>query len=262
MPKRGLNVNQCEVFRFYKLLATGNICESISMIVPRKSTLFQSDLYPDTLSSLPATTVTEWLQGRNVQPILVSMQTGQSVAPNSIKTSNTQNNLMRDGSMTMVNGGGGGGVAPLTTNHKNYNNKENEIYQKKRDNNSKKFEFLAQQTTPVDYRPHPQQITDKNQKTSTNTSTKFSQLKAIFGQQTNNKEIVNLQNNYLSTSENPSQSNSLENLSLINSENELRKAFIKQTDEIKNLKNKLSDSEERVRELEHEIKRLQLLIIE
>lgn len=42
MPKRGLNVQQCEIFRFFKLHAAGNICEPISMIVPRKSTLFQS----------------------------------------------------------------------------------------------------------------------------------------------------------------------------------------------------------------------------
>lgn len=43
MPKRGISTGQCEVFRFYKLHATGNICEPISMIVPRKSTLFQSE---------------------------------------------------------------------------------------------------------------------------------------------------------------------------------------------------------------------------
>lgn len=45
MPKRGISPSQCEVFRFYKLHATGNICEPISMIVPRKSTLFQSEFY-------------------------------------------------------------------------------------------------------------------------------------------------------------------------------------------------------------------------
>ncbi len=36
MPKRGLDVTKNEIFRFYKLHATGNICEPISMIVPRK----------------------------------------------------------------------------------------------------------------------------------------------------------------------------------------------------------------------------------
>lgn len=42
MPKRGLNTAICEIFRFYKLHAAGNICEPIAMIVPRKSTVFQS----------------------------------------------------------------------------------------------------------------------------------------------------------------------------------------------------------------------------
>ncbi|EAT47476.1 AAEL001434-PA, partial [Aedes aegypti] len=79
MPKRGVNVSQCEVFRFYKLHAAGNICEPISMIVPRKSTLFQSDLYPDTLADIPAIGAKEWFQGRNVQPMLRSMKTGESI---------------------------------------------------------------------------------------------------------------------------------------------------------------------------------------
>jgi hypothetical protein len=36
MPKRGLEVRQCEIFRFYKLHATKGLCEPVSMIVPRK----------------------------------------------------------------------------------------------------------------------------------------------------------------------------------------------------------------------------------
>lgn len=32
MPKRGLNVSACEIFRFYKLHATGNVVEPISFI--------------------------------------------------------------------------------------------------------------------------------------------------------------------------------------------------------------------------------------
>lgn len=96
----------------------------------------------------------------------------------------------------------------------NGNNGNNENDNQKYDNNSKKFAFLAQQTIP-DYRP--QQINDKNQKTSTNQSTKFHQLQAIFGHQgANIKDIANLQNNLLN-----SRNSSLENLNLINSENEV-----------------------------------------
>lgn len=77
MPKRGVNVNNCEVFRFYKIHAVGNICEPIAMIVPRKSTMFQSDLYPETLACLPAISAKEWFMGRNAQPILMSLETGK-----------------------------------------------------------------------------------------------------------------------------------------------------------------------------------------
>ncbi len=38
---------------------------------------FLADLYPDTVSDIPATTADEWLSGRNAQPIMMSMQTGK-----------------------------------------------------------------------------------------------------------------------------------------------------------------------------------------
>lgn len=70
-----------------------------------------------------------------------------------------------------------------------------------------------------------QQLTDKCQKTSSNQSTKFHQLQAIFGHQgANNKDIANLQNNFLSGSTASSQHSSMENICLINSENEVSAA--------------------------------------
>lgn len=36
MPKRGLDVSTCEVFRFYRLIAIKDLVEPLSMIVPRK----------------------------------------------------------------------------------------------------------------------------------------------------------------------------------------------------------------------------------
>lgn len=40
MPKRGLDVNVCEVFRFYRLIAIKDLVEPLSMIVPRKEVYF------------------------------------------------------------------------------------------------------------------------------------------------------------------------------------------------------------------------------
>ncbi|KAM9304756.1 coronin-1A [Gastrophryne carolinensis] len=74
MPKRGLEVNKCEIARFYKLHERK--CEPIAMTVPRKSDLFQEDLYPDTLGSDPALTAEEWLEGKNAEPLLISLRDG------------------------------------------------------------------------------------------------------------------------------------------------------------------------------------------
>lgn len=75
MPKRGLNVAACEIARFYKLHTKG-LCEVIPMTVPRKSELFQDDLYPDTAGDVPSLTAEEWFAGRNAPPILISLRDG------------------------------------------------------------------------------------------------------------------------------------------------------------------------------------------
>ncbi|KAL2100509.1 hypothetical protein ACEWY4_004903 [Coilia grayii] len=74
MPKRGLDVNKCEIARFYKLHERK--CEPIIMTVPRKSDLFQDDLYPDTAGPDPALEAEEWFEGKNGDPILISLKDG------------------------------------------------------------------------------------------------------------------------------------------------------------------------------------------
>jgi coronin-1B/1C/6 len=75
MPKRGLDVNANEIARFYKLHPKG-LCEVIPFTVPRKSELFQDDLYPDTISGQPAISPEEWIQGKDADPILMSLKGG------------------------------------------------------------------------------------------------------------------------------------------------------------------------------------------
>uniref|UniRef100_A0A8B9XV95 Coronin-1B n=1 Tax=Bos mutus grunniens TaxID=30521 RepID=A0A8B9XV95_BOSMU len=70
MPKRGLEVSKCEIARFYKLHERK--CEPIVMTVPRKSDLFQDDLYPDTAGPEAALEAEEWVSGRDASPILIS----------------------------------------------------------------------------------------------------------------------------------------------------------------------------------------------
>uniref|UniRef100_A0A8B9E2L5 Coronin 6 n=1 Tax=Anser cygnoides TaxID=8845 RepID=A0A8B9E2L5_ANSCY len=65
MPKHGLDVSACEVFRFYKLVTLKGLIEPISMIVPRRSETYQEDIYPMTPGTEPALTPDEWLSGVN-----------------------------------------------------------------------------------------------------------------------------------------------------------------------------------------------------
>ncbi|XP_029467336.1 coronin-6 isoform X4 [Rhinatrema bivittatum] len=74
MPKRGLDVSKCEIARFYKLHERK--CEPIVMTVPRKSDLFQDDLYPDTAGPEPALEAEEWATGKDAGPLLISLRDG------------------------------------------------------------------------------------------------------------------------------------------------------------------------------------------
>jgi len=73
LPKRGLDVASCEIARFLKLTPKDMIIP-VSMQVPRKSELFQDDIYPDTYAGVPSTTCEAWLGGENADPTLVSME--------------------------------------------------------------------------------------------------------------------------------------------------------------------------------------------
>ncbi|KAL9917706.1 protein coronin isoform 2-T5 [Glossina fuscipes fuscipes] len=75
MPKRGCDVTTCEIAKFYRLNNNG-LCQVISMTVPRKSDLFQEDLYPDTLAEDAAVTAEEWITGTDADPITFSLKGG------------------------------------------------------------------------------------------------------------------------------------------------------------------------------------------
>lgn len=74
LPKRALNVNECEISRALKL--HGNKVEPISFRVPRKSEDFASDLFPDAFAGEAALTPDRWLGGENSDPIIRSLAPG------------------------------------------------------------------------------------------------------------------------------------------------------------------------------------------
>jgi WD40 repeat protein len=86
-PKTGLDTSICEINRLLKV--TQNAVEPISFTVPRKSDIFQDDLYPPTFSGEPTLTADEWFSGKNGEPKTVQLGPGfvpvKSSAPTQFK---------------------------------------------------------------------------------------------------------------------------------------------------------------------------------
>lgn len=94
MPKRGVDVTTCEITRFYRLNNSG-FCQIITMTVPRKSELFQEDLYPDTPSDIPAVSAEEWWEGQSKEPILMSLKDGyQATQKTELKVTKKKTNIL------------------------------------------------------------------------------------------------------------------------------------------------------------------------
>lgn len=81
IQKRSVNVNLNEVFKFYKLIqGSGNVgnigvIEPVSFVVPRKSELYQEDIYPDAISDKSAIEAAAWFEGSDAEPNRVVMKT-------------------------------------------------------------------------------------------------------------------------------------------------------------------------------------------
>lgn len=63
LPKSAVDVTKCEVARCIRLMQ--NWASPVSFIVPRKSDLFQADIFPDCYAEIPAMTAAEWMSGMN-----------------------------------------------------------------------------------------------------------------------------------------------------------------------------------------------------
>ena len=73
-PKRHVNVKENEIVKAYKLLNV-NAIEPLSFIVPRRSEMFQDDIYPDAPAGVPAMSAEEYFSGKTVDgPVLCSMR--------------------------------------------------------------------------------------------------------------------------------------------------------------------------------------------
>ena len=73
LPKRGCDASICETAKFYRTDAKG-FCQVISFTVPRKSEIFQADLYPDTQSGESALSAEDFQANAVGQATLPSNQ--------------------------------------------------------------------------------------------------------------------------------------------------------------------------------------------
>ncbi|EDR21808.1 Coronin, putative [Entamoeba dispar SAW760] len=66
IPKRVCNTTTCEITRFMKVTRDGVV--PISFCVPRKSEIFQDDIFPNTYAGIPVETANEWKEGTSNEP--------------------------------------------------------------------------------------------------------------------------------------------------------------------------------------------------
>jgi len=74
MPKRGVSVSECEIAKVFKLSV--KVLEPISFQLPRKSDVFQDDIFPDCYAGEPTLTAEEYLAGQDAEPKLTSLAPG------------------------------------------------------------------------------------------------------------------------------------------------------------------------------------------
>jgi coronin-1B/1C/6 len=73
LPKRGINLHDNEVLRCFKTVNDSYI-EPVSFIVPRRSEMFQSDIYPPTTGLKPGVTAGEWFGGKTAMAPKISLE--------------------------------------------------------------------------------------------------------------------------------------------------------------------------------------------
>jgi len=81
LPKRAVNVSECEITRLYKISGDGKLIEPIAFQVPRRSDLFQDDLFPDCYAGESSLSAEQWFGGKDEHPKTISLKDGFVAKP-------------------------------------------------------------------------------------------------------------------------------------------------------------------------------------
>lgn len=239
MPKKGVDTRKCEIVRFYKLHTMKDVVEPLSMIVPRKSELFQEDLFPPTSGVTSSMSAEEWLSGVNRAPVLTAFE---EILRNSSTARGKTTAKERDtcGSGMPENTNSRADPRPLVCR-----NIPGSIRNIMRLSGMDFQSFLNDRKKQLD----DEKPVDGDNKISyqrdnglvKNIFDKYSTLKL------DNQKPISVNNNY------PHLSNGIPK-----AEEELRKAFLIHANEIKHLRDEIVKKDVRIQELEKELKILRV----
>jgi len=84
LPKSMVDVKSCEVAICYRVMK--DWISPVSFQVPRKSEMFQADIFPDTNAGRPVMTAAEWAGGANKAPLKKSMKPGAAGPTGGVST--------------------------------------------------------------------------------------------------------------------------------------------------------------------------------
>lgn len=75
-PKRACDASKCEIARCLRIIDNRSLFP-VSFIVPRKSDMFQEDIFPDTYAGISVLSADDYFAGKNVAPPTTSMRPGE-----------------------------------------------------------------------------------------------------------------------------------------------------------------------------------------
>jgi WD40 repeat protein len=80
LPKTSVDYMSCEVAQCFRVLR--DVVEPVHFTVPRKSDVFQNDLFPDTYAGQPGLKASDWLNGKDADPVLAPLQEAAAATKN------------------------------------------------------------------------------------------------------------------------------------------------------------------------------------
>lgn len=266
MPKRGLDFKKCEIVRFYKLHTQRDICEPLSMIVPRKSEIFQDDLYPPTASSCQSMSADEWISGMNRDPIVVSLKDGPMTNAPQVTTYRAVKGVAEVNALNRQTGNATstGPTPPVQLNNRVPASIRNiyrlsgaeEQFMQYQDNSNKMSVFETRRT--IAHTQQTSRLTNANEPIKVDKKVLTQGYTCVLNNNLASSESTTRQENEKTKWVNSqlSKKQKLASGNVPTTEAELRKAYLDQVEELQSLKEQLTLKENRIRQLEEEVKML------